>query len=213
MKMLKSLALGSVALSTSLLSNVLTSQQSQAAIIFSFQQVGSDVTMTSSGSIDTAGLVAANFQGWGDTGVEENGQTDLMGGTNAGSINLTFSFNPGTDFSAWQTGNPFDNSFFGFSVSSGSKGFSTYSRDASFNLVPGLGVRDSDLNGTVWSPDQNWIATGQTLASIGLNPGTYTVTDAVSGESITYQVVPEPLTMLGAGAAVAFGAAFKRRKA
>jgi hypothetical protein len=76
-------------------------------------------------------------------------------------------------------------------------------------------VLASQLNGSVWTPDQNWIATGQTLASIGLNPGTYTVTDAVSGESITYQIgqpVPEPLTMLGAGAAVAFGAAFKRQK-
>ena len=167
--------------------------------------------MTSSGSIDTTGLVPATFSGWDGTGVFAS-NTDLMGGTDVGGIDTTFAFNPGTDFSAWQGGNPFSADFFSFTPT-GTKGFATYI--GSDPYFPGLAVLASQLNGSVWTPDQNWIATGQTLASIGLNPGTYTVTDAVSGESITYQIgqpVPEPLTMLGAGTAVAFGAAFKRQK-
>lgn len=50
-----------------------------AAILFNFQEVGGGVVMTSSGSIDTAGLVSTFSEGWGGAGFE-SGVTDIMGG-------------------------------------------------------------------------------------------------------------------------------------
>lgn len=177
------------------------------ALVFTFQEVGGDVVMTSSGSIDTANLVANALEGWGGTGVEENGNTDIIGGTEVGTgLDTSFAFSAGTDFTSWQTGNPWDSSFFAFDTITGSHDFTTYVRNTLNQQVPGLGISAVDLVGSVWTPDQEWIALGESFVSMGLNEGTYTVTDAVSSESITFQigdggVVPEPSSSLLAGLA------------
>lgn len=172
-----------------------------AGVTFTFEEVGGNVVMTSSGSIDTLGLVSASPKGWGDVGIYNAGDITLMGGTTVGTseLDLTFAFNSGTDFSAWMPGTSWNSSFYDFIATAGSKQFATYSGGGPF--LPGLSLVANDLVGSVWTPDQTWTANGTTFASIGLNPGTYTVSDAVSGESITYQIgpVPEPTSALLVG--------------
>jgi hypothetical protein len=72
-------------------------------------------------------------------------------------------------------------------------------------------VRAADIIGGIWTPDQNWTwGPGATFASLGLNIGTYTVSDAVTSESITIQIVPEPAS-LGLVGLCAGGIFFTRR--
>ena len=148
--------------------------------------------MTSSGSIDTAGLVSTFSVSWGGAGFE-SGVTDIMGGASVGTtIDRTFAFNAGTDFSAWQTANPWDSDFFGFDTITGTHAFATYA--SSGGNVPGLSVYSGDLTGSIWTSNQQWTESVATFATLGLNEGTYTIADAVSSESITFQIgsVPEP---------------------
>jgi hypothetical protein len=172
-----------------------------AGVTFTFEEVGGNVVMTSSGSIDTLGLVSAPLMGWGSVGIYNSGAMTVMGATTGetSELDLAFAFNSGTDFSAWMPGPALNSSFYIFTVTAGSKQFATYSGGAPH--LPGLGIVSNDLVGSVWTPDQTWTANGTTFASIGLNPGTYTVSDAVSGESITYQIgpVPEPTSALLVG--------------
>lgn len=189
-----------------------------AGLVFKFEEVGGDVTMTSSGSIDTSGLVLGATSGWGGTGIEENGNHDIFGGTSFGAINQSFGFNDGTDYSQWASATgPWTQGFFSFSIASGTKSFTTYLRDQGQGpQLPGLGIVSSDLDGTVWTADQNWLASAKTFASLGMIAGTYTVTDAISSEFITIQIgnsvsVPEPTT-LAIFALGIFGLASRRSK-
>jgi hypothetical protein len=50
--------------------------------------------------------------------------------------------------------------------------------------VGGIGAVGSDIIGGIWTPDQNWTWAGASFVSLGLNIGTYTVSDAVTSESI-----------------------------
>lgn len=105
---------------------------------------------------------------------------------------------------------------------SGTTDFATYTLAAGVR-VPGLTIDASDLVGTVWTPDNSWLAAGQTFASLGLNSGVYTVADAVSAESLTVDVgctyspgpapvpVPAALPLLGAGIA-GLGLIARKRK-
>lgn len=196
-------------------------QSAHANVIFHFTEVGSDVVMTSSGTLDTTKLLVSSFpDGWGGTGVENNvaGDIDIMGGTSFGGVDSLFKFHPGTDSSAiTNPGGPFSFSNFGWSVTSGSKSFSTYSGFDAGVRQAGIGVIGGDIVGGLWTPDQNWIETGNTFASLGLNVGTYSVSDFETGETITIKVgeaVPEggaTLAMIG-GACLCF-AALRRRLA
>ena len=169
-----------------------------AGIVFTFTESGANVLMNSSGTIDTSKLVLQqSVSGWGGAGVEQNGNHDIMGGTTVGAVNMSFGFHAGTDFSAWSAANgPWAASNFSTTVDSGHKGFTTYIRITGPQL-PGLGIEREDLDGTNWSPDQDWTFHNASFASLHMFAGTYTVTDAQTGEFITFQIgeaaqLPEP---------------------
>ena len=186
-----------------------------AGIVFTFSESGANVVMNSSGTIDTSKLVLQqSVFGWGGTGIEENGNHDIMGGTNVGGIDMSFGFNTGTDYSPWASANgPWAANNFSTTIDSGTKAFTTYVRGPSGAQVPGLGIERADLDGVLWSPDQNWTFLNASFASLQMFAGTYTVTDAQTGEFITFQIgagnqLPEPdaaalvgLALLGAFAA------------
>jgi hypothetical protein len=44
------------------------------------------------------------------------------------------------------------------------------------------------MNGVNWTPDQIWKYTGGSIASLGLNVGSYSVSDALTRETITIKV-------------------------
>jgi hypothetical protein len=173
-----------------------------ADVTFTFVEEGGTVTMTPSGTLDTTKLVVSNLSdGWGGTGTEENGpgDIDIMGGTDIGAgITAQFGFHAGTDASAiTNPGGPFAFDHFpGISVS-GTKAFATYS-GISFDgsRQPGIGMSSGDIIGGLWTPNQAWTyPPSSTFASAGLIPGTYTVSDSETGESITIAIVPEPATL------------------
>lgn len=189
--------------------------RADASIIFLFTEEGGTVKMTSHGTLDTSKLVSVVLpDGWGGTGTEHNGapgDIDIMGGTSFGPINLQFGFNPGTDASAiTNPGGPFSFSSFPFVAVAGSRSFTTYSGFIDALRQPGIGIRREDLVGNLWTPDQEWTyAAGATFASLGLNPGTWAVSDILTGETITIQIgdvaVPEPATLMLLGAGLAAG--------
>lgn len=192
-----------------------------AGVVFAFTETTQGVQMTASGSIDVSGLSATSSVGWGGTGIESNSEIDILG-SNAGGLDTSYAFNSGTDLSAWDTATgPFSSSYFNWNES-GTTDFATYTW-ASGLRVPGLTIDASDLVGTVWTPDNSWLAAGQTFASLGLNSGVYTVADAVSAEALTVDVggtyspspapvpVPAALPLMGAGLA-GLGLIARKRK-
>lgn len=166
-----------------------------ADLLFDFQEVGEDVLMISSGNFDTAGLSIVGPYTWESTGVEENGFHDILGGTAFGQIDRTYAFNSGTDFSQWlSTTGPWKASNFSAKVMAGSKSFATYARDP-YNLsqIPGLGIVAADMNGTLWTTNQQWKFQNASFASLQMVPGVYAVSDSITGAKITIRVgVPEP---------------------
>jgi hypothetical protein len=165
------------------------SSTANAGVIFSFQDDNGNVTMTASGSLDTSLLISTNHGGWGGTGFgtfTDNNSLDMIG-TSIGSTDIAFTFSSGTDTSAWNAG-----SF----ILGGASLF-----DLSDNgNIPGIGILFSDLVGSIWTPNNEWLALGVSTAGIGLIDGVYTIADVSSGESITILVnssisVPEPATL------------------
>ena len=177
------------------------SLQVNANITFTFEEAGGTVTMTSSGTLDTSNLVSVErSDGWGGTGTENNSSTgdiDIMGGTSFGGIDTQFGFSDGTDASAiMNPGGPFASSDFSVVTIAGSKSFTTYSGFIDSLRIAGIGIVAADMDGSLWTPDQVWTyAPGETLESLGLNPGTFAVRDAATGETITIQVGGAPVAV------------------
>ncbi len=103
-------------------------------------------------------------------------------------------------------------------MTGGSKSFSTYTFIDGLRNA-GVGMVASDIVGGLWTPDQSWINFGSTFSSLSMNAGTFAVSDALTGESITIQVgasvVPLPFGLPLLGSALLIGAvpAFRRRGA
>lgn len=192
-----------------------------ASIKFTYLEVGGNVVMTSSGTLETANLIAGGPDTWAGTGFGNYGNgggiVAMMGSHPSGDLDSSFRFSAGTDLSAWAGGTPWTSENLGFSRDSGSKDFATYAEDANGFWVPGILLQSGDLVGTTWTPDNTWSIAG-TFASLNMNPGTYTVSDARTGESITYQIgplnsaVPEPASFVIFGSLLALGTVVARRK-
>lgn len=191
---------------------LLAAAASNAGLIFTFSEEVGGVRMTSSGEIDVSGLVMdADIDDWGGRGIEENGNHDIMGNTTGGDLDTTYGFNAGTDFSQWASAaGPWADSHFSWVAAGGdNRSFTTYRRVTGDNTqLPGLGIIRSDLVGDIWSTDQSWFTAGESFASLQMFAGDYTVSDAVSGEFITFRIggeppvsvpVPAPLALLGLG--------------
>lgn len=190
-------------------------REARADITFTFTESGGTVTMQTSGTLNTANLVSGALGGWGGVGVENNNspESDIMGDTTMGGVNVAFGFSATTDVSPW-IGSMFTSSNFGWSTV-GTTQFTTYHFPSGVR-TPGIGIATEDMVGALWTPDVSWSQVG-TLAGFGLTPGTYAITDAVTGESITIQIgvaVPEPTSLaLGAGAVITgLGVTYWRRK-
>jgi hypothetical protein len=184
----------------------------QASVLFSFTESGGNVSMQTSGTLNTANLVRVTQAGWGGVGIESNAspESDIMGDTSMGSVDTAFGFHAGTDLSAW-IGSMFTNGNFNW-ISSGTTQFTTYYMVFG-NRTPGIGISVADMVGSLWTPDVSWTNAG-TLAGLGLTAGTYAVADINTGESITIQIgqtVPEPsiLALFGLGLA---GLAYSRKR-
>jgi hypothetical protein len=192
----KNISIVTMALFLSVLSSTVN-----AGVIFSFQDDNGNVTMTTSGSLDTSLLISTNHGGWGSTGFgtfTNNLSLDMIG-TDVGNTDIAFTFSPGTDTSAWNAGSFIlgGADFFGFS-DNGTTGFHTYASDNGY--IPGVGISSSDLVGSIWTPNNEWLALSVSTAGIGLIDGVYTIADVSSGESITIFVnrsisVPEPAAL------------------
>jgi hypothetical protein len=173
--------------------------------MFSFKEVGDYVEMKSAGVLDTSKLVSVSPGFWGDSGVETNAppESDIMGDTTMDvQLDQGYAFNPGTDLSPW-IGDMFSNSNFGW-TSTGTTQFATYYLQSNLR-TPGISLSSADMIGSLWTPDISWRKLGS-LSVLGLTPGTYSIADAVTSESITIEIqdpaaVPGPMPILGAAAA------------
>ena len=201
------------------LSYVLIAVNANASILFHFVEENGTVTMTSSGTLDTTKMVLSTLNGgWLGVGTENNGvgDIDIMGGTSVGSTDVNYIFNAGTDSSAiTNPDGPFVHDFFPTTIAvTGVKGFATYGgRDGSIR-VAGIEMNSADIVGGLWMPDQVWTYfTGSTFAVLGLNPGSYAVSDSITGETITILIgdIPEPTTIVLASFGIVAFACSRRR--
>jgi hypothetical protein len=103
--------------------------------------------------------------------------------------------------------------FFGF-TDTGTTQFATYAYNGSY--LTGLGINTEDLLGTIWTPDNSWLALGTSIAALGFIEGLYTIADDITGEFITIAInsavsVPGPnsIALFGLGLA---GLGFVRRR-
>ena len=161
------------------------SGHAKAALIFTFQEQGSDVVATGSGSVDLAGLSRSGEDILSASGVSAQNGVAGVAGTVAVYTGIAGpdSFGPGGPVVASSGG--------GDAVAiNGSDGF--------------LGVPLGYVSGAALSSSMEFV--GQTFASIGLTPGKYVWNwgSGVNADSFTVQIgpraIPEPASMLAVGA-------------
>ena len=187
------------------LAALFTAPQASAGILFLFTEEGDDVKMTASGSIDTSGLVATTYCGgycvWDLVGFYSYGDVYMMGRDLHPVTQVAFGFNTGSSLEPWDSTNgPFTKDNWDFEIlENDGKAFATFTVLASGLPAAGLAIDFDDLDDGIWKTSQSWLAENHTFETLGLLEGTYTITDAVSGEFMTIQVggisVPEPSTL------------------
>jgi hypothetical protein len=175
-----------------------TSGSAEAAFTFTFLEQGADVVATGSGTIDLAGFTKppSGPMGLDDSGVRA--QTALTG--IAGTVRVYAGIAGPSSFG-----------------SGGPKIASKGGGDAvAVNGADGfLGVPLAYVSGNALSNSMEFA--GETFASIGLTPGTYTWTwgAGINADSLTVQIgpVPEPASVLVVGVGLLGLAAVRHRRA
>lgn len=181
---------------------VLTASWSHAAFTLNFQQVGSDVVATGSGTLNTSALSSGIPLFHLGPGVDASAATASAGSENfPAQIEVaTYSgiagpsgFGSGADFVA--------------STSSGD--------DVALNpFGDSIGVPFSYASGAALSDTTTW--TGETIAGLGITPGTYTWTwgTGATADSFTISAgttVPEPASCAALGIPIALALLRRRR--
>lgn len=179
---------------------VLVAPQARAEFIITLQQVGSDVVATGSGTINLIGLSNPASQSDGGFIYPSNGILGV-GPSNASSVEAYLGISGPSSF-----GNG--------SAAIASSGTGTEVSIAGF--VDGLAVSSSYTSGTAITDSATWDS--ETLAGLGITPGTYTWTwgseaNADSLAVTTNAATPEPASfVLFASALVAAGFLGRRRR-
>jgi hypothetical protein len=189
--------------------------QARADLIFTMQEVGPDVVLTGSGTVNTAGL-SKTGNGWTGTAEVQAGMATLVTATPTGGFTGTFG-----DWYKAITGGPFNfgsGGLIGGTSATGSDAFGLYGNSIIHDQ--GLYLPWGYVSGTPLSGKVTF--SGQTFASLGVTPGTYTWTwgTGANADSAVLQIgptspaVPEPsgLALLGAGAVALVGCARWRRR-
>jgi len=183
---------------------LVAASQASAGLLFLFTEEGDDVKMTASGSIDTSGLEASVMCGtwcvWDQIGFYQDGDHFLLGRDHDPDTQVAFGFHTGSDLSPWSAASgPFTADNFNFEIlEDDGHTFGTFTLTESWSFMPGIAVDAADLVAGVWSVSQTWLIEDQSINSLGLIPGTYTITDSESDEFMTIQIpvpVPEPSTL------------------
>lgn len=177
----------------------------QAGLIFTFAEVGSDVVMTATGSLDLTNLNAQTNASWRaqDNGVQSGASSNEYVASGVAGDSTT----PYTTTFTTAGGSFGERAFLApSSVSGGIAGFLD-GPGTDFVWVPAGYVSGSPLNATS-------TFNSTTLAGMGLIPGNYTWSwSGSSPDTITVSVVPEPgsLAFFGAAALAVVGFAGARR--
>ncbi len=177
-----------------------TAPKADAAFIVTIEQVGANVVVTGSGTIDLSGL--APYGGYGDFGaaIAPSQGTITIGSTNFDAVNLYTGFNGPSIFGPG-----------GVTVASSGSG----DKVAIAELSNQLAVPSGYVSGSALTDSSTYDNT--TLAALGVTDGTYTWTwgSGADVDSFTLDIgplaVPEPASfaLLGAGL---IGLAFTLRR-
>ncbi len=184
-----------LSIAAALLGLVATGSQAHAAYIVTFQQVGSDVVATGSGTLNTSALSFGGVgSGNGNVGYVQSGKdiAFIASPTFAPADSYTGAISGPTDFGGGS----------GFGASSGSG-------DLAGIWVGGgqIVVASGYVSNAALSDSATW--SGATFSSLGITPGTYTWTwgsgdtaDSFTLETVAPPTTPEPASLctLGLGA-------------